>query len=194
MPLKELLLLPALISELSAEGRTVYSIAVPSAVSSCETQKLWHRARSVKWEIRRLSEAMQKEASRSQSDHLYAARGVGSYHCSAKQLLRTAAGLVASSYFLYSLFYPSEKADSVGKIQLLITQVWENSGEKQRSRFWQEADVACEAIMTSVVNTDGPWNQEMWQKRLTESSYSFLSSLQLTVAFLYICLGLMVCS
>lgn len=40
MPLKELLLLPALISELSAEGRTVYSIAVPSAVSLCETQKL----------------------------------------------------------------------------------------------------------------------------------------------------------
>lgn len=37
-----------------------YSITVPSAVSSWETQKLWHRARSVKWEIRRLCEAMQK--------------------------------------------------------------------------------------------------------------------------------------
>lgn len=44
---------------------------------------------------------MQKEASCSQSDPLYAARGVGSYHCSAKQPLRTTAGLVVSSHFLY---------------------------------------------------------------------------------------------
>lgn len=66
---------------------------------------------------------MQKEASCSQSGHLYAARGLGSYHCSAKQPLRTAAGVVVSLCFLYSLFYSSVKADSVGKIEPLITQV-----------------------------------------------------------------------